>query len=56
VDDNINIDRNNATEDVENIVKSENVEEILKDVVNEIIIKIKDVERSSEPIEVDEVK
>ena len=33
VDDNINVDMNNRTEDVENAVESENVKETLEDVV-----------------------
>ena len=33
MDDNINVDMNNKTEDVENAVESENVKETLEDVV-----------------------
>ena len=55
MDDNINFDLNNKTENVENTVKSDNVEEILKDVENEIIIKTKDVERSSEPLKITDI-
>ena len=40
--------KNNKTENVENAVKSENVEETFQDVV-ENLITTKDVEKSSEP-------
>ena len=54
--DNINVDMNNKAEDGESEVKTENVEETLEDVVNVLVIKTMDVEKSSEPIEVDKVK
>ena len=38
VDDNINVDKKNKTEDVKKAVRSENVEEKLEDVVNENVI------------------
>ena len=38
------------------IVKSENDEETLEDVVNENVIKTKDIEKSSEPVEVEKSK
>ena len=38
VDDNINVDKNNKTEDVKKAVRSENVEEKLEDVVDENVI------------------
>jgi hypothetical protein len=38
VDDSINVDKNNKTEDVKKAVRSENVEEKLEDVVNENVI------------------
>ena len=56
VDDNINVDINNKTEDVEKAVRSENVEEKLEDEANENVNVTKDVEKASEPIEVDKVK
>ena len=46
MDDNINVDMNNKTEDVENAVKS----------LNEKVINSKDVEKSSEPVDVNETK
>jgi non-canonical (house-cleaning) NTP pyrophosphatase len=50
----LNIDINDKTEDVEKAAKSENVVETLKDVVNENDIKTTDVEKSSEPVELEE--
>ena len=50
VDDNMNVDINKKTEDVEKAVRSEIVKEKLEDEANENVNKIKDVEKSSEPI------
>ena len=38
MDDNINVDKNNKSEDVKEVVRLENVEEKLEDVVNENVI------------------
>ena len=43
-------------ENVENTFKYEYVEEPIEDLVHENVIKTKDVEKSSEPIEEDKVK
>ena len=43
-------------ENVENAVKSENVEETLEAVLNENLITTKDVEKSSEQVDLDETK
>ena len=56
VDDNIKIDINDKAKDVENALKSENNEEKSEDVLNENVIQTKDIEKSSQPVQVDNSK
>ena len=54
MNDNINVDMNNKTADADKAVRSENVEGKLEALVYENVVKTKDVEMSSKPIEVDD--